>query len=348
MNAPIADKGCIDCGGVLLKPSRGRRIRCFACTKKLLAKPKKQKFEFSIFSEDWNAGMNVDELSEKYGVSTNTIYGAARAANAKRKRTWTREDASQANAIERGEQMKSSYLSGLTLEQIGQIHGVTRERVRQILAKHGVKGQHSGRTKAIAERRAIKAMNAKANRDQRCIESYGCTYQAIESLFGVGVILTKTKATLAYAQHKKNAIQREVEFSITFLQWWSVWQKSGKWNERGRGKYVMARNGDVGAYAVGNVHICTSSENVKEGYIKTPGHVRAAKAQLTRAGKPHVRLGSGRGYTILKKCKKRPYQVMCGKDKVGYFATEEEARSAYLAACEEKRRKAEAVLAEAA
>jgi len=47
--------------------------------------------------------------------------------------TSTNED-----AVSRNEAMASLYLAGRTLQEIGDAHGVTRERVRQILASQGV------------------------------------------------------------------------------------------------------------------------------------------------------------------------------------------------------------------
>lgn len=62
------------------------------------------------------------------------------------------------------------------------------------------------------------------------------------------------------------AKRRGVAWGITFGEWLGVWQESGKLPQRGRKstEYCMARNGDVGPYAVGNVHICTNAENRAE------------------------------------------------------------------------------------
>jgi hypothetical protein len=69
-----------------------------------------------------------------------------------------------------------------------------------------------------------------------------------------------------FGQHKRSAGRRGVPFLLTFEQWWSIWQQSGRWHERGcvRGKYVMARLGDRGPYAVGNVKIIPCEENSSE------------------------------------------------------------------------------------
>ena len=65
----------------------------------------------------------------------------------------------------------------------------------------------------------------------------------------------------AYTTHKSNAKRRGVGFVLSFEEWLSVWEASGKLMERGRGKekYVMCRHGDCGDYTVDNVFIATGA-----------------------------------------------------------------------------------------
>jgi hypothetical protein len=67
----------------------------------------------------------------------------------------------------------------------------------------------------------------------------------------------------------RNARARDIEFLLTYSEWLKVWQDSGHLSERGRklGQYVMARFGDKGPYAVGNVRIITITENLAEGVV---------------------------------------------------------------------------------
>ena len=73
-----------------------------------------------------------------------------------------------------------------------------------------------------------------------------------------------------YSVHKAGAKARQIDFLLTFDEWWDIWQKSGHWDERGRrtGEYVMSRIGDIGPYAIGNVFIQLSSQNVKDSLNK--------------------------------------------------------------------------------
>ena len=69
-----------------------------------------------------------------------------------------------------------------------------------------------------------------------------------------------------YTQQKSHARSRGIGFELTFEQWWSIWQESEKWVQRGKavGCFCMARNGDVGAYEIGNVAIVEVGANLKD------------------------------------------------------------------------------------
>ena len=74
----------------------------------------------------------------------------------------------------------------------------------------------------------------------------------------------------AYLKQRHQAKRRGIGFLLTFEEWWAIWQASGRWEQRGirRGQYCMARFGDEGPYAVGNVWISTVEENSSDGAKK--------------------------------------------------------------------------------
>jgi hypothetical protein len=80
--------------------------------------------------------------------------------------------------------------------------------------------------------------------------------------------VTHKRAYAKYRWHKNRSRRRDIPFLLTFDEWWTIWQESGHWHERGayRGQYQMARFGDKGPYAVGNVRIVTREENVAERF----------------------------------------------------------------------------------
>ena len=75
---------------------------------------------------------------------------------------------------------------------------------------------------------------------------------------------------LKYRYHLKDARNRGISFLLTFEEWFKIWTDSGHLHERGprRGQYVMARYGDKGPYAVGNVRIITGLENQAEQWAR--------------------------------------------------------------------------------
>lgn len=88
----------------------------------------------------------------------------------------------------------------------------------------------------------------------------------IEMIGGNCSTMAKLSPRQKYNHQKADAKHRGIGFDLTFEEWWDIWQASGRWYERGNvpGKYVMARNGDVGPYAVGNVRIALVEDNRAE------------------------------------------------------------------------------------
>jgi len=66
-----------------------------------------------------------------------------------------------------------------------------------------------------------------------------------------------------YVQQKVQATKRGIDWELSFEEWFSIWQNSGHWEERGFGKdkYCMCRFGDTGPYSATNVCIATTELN---------------------------------------------------------------------------------------
>ena len=129
-----------------------------------------------------------------------------------------------------------------------------------------------------------------------------------------------------FKQQRRQAKQRDISWQMTFEEWISVWQESGKWEQRGKrnGEYVMARQGDVGPYSVGNVYICLATENHSHAHSngRVPIRPRTRPARVRRETK---------GWTLLSG-RKKPYQVMYGRRYIGVFETQEQAEAAHRSA----------------
>ena len=91
-----------------------------------------------------------------------------------------------------------------------------------------------------------------------------------------------------FVAQRMQARRRGIDFFLTFDEWMGIWAQSGLLSERGKGigKYNMARFGDTGPYAVGNVFIMRHEENTREGSIgRTLSPASREKVAASKRGK---------------------------------------------------------------
>lgn len=203
--------------------------------------------------------------------------------------------------------MKARYLAGETLQQIGDSYSLTRERVRQILAKYeGINRTHGGQSKTAAAKRLYRD----ALKDARYYAKHGCSFAQYLWLLKV------KRATVPFMQQRTNSAIRGIGWELNLWQWWTIWQESGHWAERGRGQgYCMCRRGDLGPYAVGNVFIAKATENSSNQTTKKSG---------LPMGVILVKRGNYERYAAKR-------MVAGVKYNLGYHRTPELAHAAYLA-----------------
>lgn len=200
--------------------------------------------------------------------------------------------------------MVAAYRGGKTLQQIGTEYGLTRERVRQIVARHGLSGADGGARVARQKAAAL----VEPARDQDALRKYGCSaaqYRDIRAAHG--------RPVAAFRKQRSNAVNRGIAWDLTLLQWWAIWQQSGHWRDRGSGagRYCMARHGDIGPYSEGNVSIVPTEVNARDARTKA---------------KPHAPEAVG----VLLSCPglKKPYLARYSNVTLGYHATIAEAQAA--------------------
>lgn len=212
-------------------------------------------------------GMTMRQASEATGMPYISVAKYVREHGIPFKKWKRGPDTCAEGSNERSDKMAALYRSGQTLEQIGVEFGLTRERVRQILRKHyGIQAKHGGARKMAKKNRA--AFNAK--RDAQSIARWGCSFSQYV------VIRDLKKPTRAYAEQRRNAIRRGIDWKLTLWQWWCVWQDSGFWEHRGRGHgYQMCRIGDQGPYSVGNVYIATGAQNIRNYWARKQAEAQA-------------------------------------------------------------------------
>lgn len=205
-------------------------------------------------------GKTQQELADSYGVSAASIckwlkFAGASGVQRSTEQRWKRKN------LDRVSEMARMYRDGMTLREIGERFEVTRERVRQILARVGITSREGG----VAVKADRRRRQHEIRRKRACIEKHGLTpaeYQA----------LVQNGATRAYCRQRNNAERRGIGWEFNLATWWQVWQASGKWEQRGKGNgYVMARFNDRGPYAPGNVEIIHSVENILQYYEREKG-----------------------------------------------------------------------------
>lgn len=159
------------------------------------------------------------------------------------------------------------------------------------------------------------------NPSQRMLDLYGCSKEEWIKMRDLGLqmisagICNKDTTPLRAYQHQRTAAlnKRGIEWNLTLMAWWGIWDASGHWSDRGIGRgWHMCRKGDQGAYEVGNVFI---GEGV--------GNLSAAAKNAD--------LPIGVAYTA--RGKSKPYRAYCnvyGRQRhIGMFSTVEEAEQAY-------------------
>lgn len=191
--------------------------------------------------------------------------------------------------------MKRLSDEGKTLAYIGAIYGLTRERVRQLLTKHfGITKANCNRRKQIEIKRycIIKDKRDKSSnkKELNCSKIYGCSIDAATQINGGDIPFSNSCGSgpaRAYFCQRHNAGIRGIKWDISFPEWWSIWEESGKYHLRGRvkGEYAMARFGDTGSYSKDNVYICLASENSKDYYRYTPKEIIAGRIKIGRIRK---------------------------------------------------------------
>ena len=183
-------------------------------------------------------GLSRKETAKLLGIHDRTVHNDALKHGITFSKKYSVSADVRFEQLSRAVEFAKLYREGKTLDQIGRLHGVTRERVRQIMTKHvGIRANDGGKHK-IAQK---KERERNAKRDAKSLKKWGCKWADYVRLRAM------RHPTLRFAAQRQNAIRRGIGWELTLWQWWQIWQHSGKWAERGRGHgYGMAALRQVG------------------------------------------------------------------------------------------------------
>ena len=265
----------------------------------------------ALIKSDFENGERFEDIAQKHcitavyiGMLAKTFNWENAVARKRKPRTTGFRDFAASNISKpetRNADMITAYRSGLTLQQIGDQHNVTRERVRQIMLKGGIATtEGGGRIKSARNKdKRVKLI------ESRCYLKYGLTRAEWKEVGARG--------RQGWREHKRNAGYRGLDFTLTLYDWWAIWKESGQFEFRGRGigKYCMSRIGDEGGYTQGNVYITTIQNNGRECRTKHKGMT------VFRGG-----------VYCLYPCGARPWAAKYSKFLIGLYAHEADARAA--------------------
>lgn len=163
-------------------------------------------------------------------------------------------------AAKRAAEMAQLYRSGQTLEVIGRQFQMSRERVRQILRVYYHFNRRFGGAHVASEQRAQRAAEA---REQRFRRRYGMSSAERKAhIAQYGSSMRKGSPLNVFINQRRTMIYTHgIPWELTFVEWWEVWQKSGKWEDRKRAtrgeSYCLGRLKGSGSFNIDNVCIKT-------------------------------------------------------------------------------------------
>lgn len=212
------------------------------------------KLNRALIRIDFVNGMTQPELAKKYSCCKDAIYLAVR--------DLAKAQLDTARAKRDGELIDLYTKEAKTLQEIGDLYGLTRERVRQRLQACGVDKEIGGQSLKTVINKIHKSKDT-PKLEVKCFDFYGCSLE-FRNKYG----RPHDNGTMPnrFRNQKRSAKNRGISWELTYPEWLEIWQQSGHLNERGKGggKYVMSRMCDMGPYSKENIVIKTHNENSQE------------------------------------------------------------------------------------
>ncbi len=211
----------------------------------------------------WQTGERLRDIASALKVSVTTVCGYTRDMPARK-----RGNSPRTEPDDREIDMRLRFVGGASLEEIGAVHNVTRERVRQILKKRFGMTARKGDGGALPARHAAAVENKKAYisaREKACQRRHGCSLAERATI--------PRRATDKFRSHRNNYVRHERGgWNLTMWQWWNLWNGSGhNWadSSRANGWTIAAADGSK-PISVENHRFIRSGLLISEAALKRP------------------------------------------------------------------------------
>lgn len=210
-----------------------------------------------IVEQHIEKGLTTQKIAELHDLKPYAIESIIRKAgfkvsNKKRGRPSTSE-----NPSDRAIAMASMIKEGSTLEEVGDLYGLTKERVRQIIKPLGVTGKH-GQSMRAEKNAAKKNQRLEQARNLKAMKYWGVDHKRLMRLKKHNPADVK-----GYEQQRNNSLRRGVEWRLSIDEWMDMWKRSGKkrWKGRGANKYVLTRKRGRGPFSVENCIVAKQQDS---------------------------------------------------------------------------------------
>lgn len=122
-------------------------------------------------------------------------------------------------AINKVLDMLTDYQAGMTYAEIGSKHGVSRQRVHQLLAPHGVTRSDGGAHLRAQQKKSFHKSAASSRRATRIRTSYRCSVEEYDAIMH-GRTYTPDSLADQYIRCRNNWERRGIEYTTTFPEWY--------------------------------------------------------------------------------------------------------------------------------
>lgn len=199
-------------------------------------------------------------LVEKYELKRQSIYAILKKYNVIKQRNIIALSAGERNQL-----IITAYLAGEAMPSIAEAYGMTRQGVQLILKKNGYGSKDGGASIRSATRIKQEAASKHEKKETYCILKWGCTLDQWQLLRSVHPDFEHTPIA-RFIQHRNNVAKKNISWSLSLWDWWSIWNESGKYHDRGRTKdsYCMVLKKNADSYEVSSVEIIKVADNLKK------------------------------------------------------------------------------------